>query len=210
MSINFEGFDDIEEEFRRGDMSPESFRTQRMHNISNRVGCANMGGEWVKPGVCMLADWEGYSSQQYGWTAPIHGIYFTWEINDWNEDDGEFAGMIWGCLIKGATYAGYPGLSQLCHQVYGKYIPPTNYIGDVTREKMLQVAYDSMHGDWAKHGLKMMQPPREPHPILPDYPYLGYEGIEKDFSDHGKVKPAFKIMPRRFGKNSRSGINTKY
>jgi hypothetical protein len=193
---------DFESDYWRGWSDPRNFKAMRTHNVSTRMGCKEFDGEWVEPGVCMLDDFAGSYDQQYGFTAPIHGVYFYWHLfedEDPENDDDRFeaAGFVGGCIARTAAIDGYPysGIG-LCHQVYGKYFRPQDYVGDVTRDHMIKVAYDSMNGKWAKHDMEMMQPPKKPHIILPDKPYLGYRGIEKAFSDRGSPEPPFKIKQK--------------
>jgi hypothetical protein len=158
-----------------------------VHNVKNRQGCEYVGGAWDESEkVCMMNE-SGSVYIEAGWTAPIHGLYFWYEISDdsgWQEKP--YLGVT-GCLVKDSE--DYPFSPGWCRAVYHREFDYKRDSGDKVINHFYEISRDAMDLKLKKHGLALIEPPDEWIQGLPDRPFIGYPGIIKDFKrERGRDK----------------------
>ena len=139
---------------------------RRIHSVDTLVGCERIGGTWFKKhGICELMDYaDPYID--IGWTAPVKGAYFWWEVHDLGESTGEeqdygkLIGHVTGCLVKDSH--DYPDNVGWCQSIYDyeKIFDEKTTISpwEQIRNHCHMVAGDVLKGRGYKHGLAYFTP----------------------------------------------------
>lgn len=168
-------------------------RARTVHNVKNRQGCEYVGGYWeAAKQICMM-DEIGTVITDAGWTAPIHGAYFWYEITDDPGWGPPFAHVV-GCLVKESE--DYPSSPGMCSAIYDKDFDLETiniFNADDVVDHFEEVVRDAMNLRLKKHRLILIDPPKEKIRGLPDQPFIGYPGILKDFKEGRKKIVPFRI-----------------
>jgi hypothetical protein len=173
----------------------DEHRAKSIHNVKNRQGCEYVGGSWDKEkSICLLMDVATYDFED-GWTAPIHGAYFWYEVSDVDQDPRGPIGHVTGCLVKDSE--DYPGSPGWCRAIYDKQFGPRKYVGDYVINHFEELVKDAMDLKLKRYGLVLINPSNEKVQGIPDQPFIGYPGIIEDFkAGRWQKKIPFKIRRR--------------